>query len=329
VNVPGLSRKELIWMSHTLETMLSAGVPITRVLDVMARQAKTPRGRRGLAAAGARLAQGATLAEALREQGSFPPFFISLVDAGEQSGSLERTAGELAHYYEFRQRIWSKFLGQIALPVLQYVAAVAVVSFAHYVVAMLADEPSHLGLWLGIGYGAPLALVGGYWLLSGLLGGRKLIHELILCLPVVGPAARDMALAQFSLVLFLLYEAAFPIVDALRRALNSTGNAAFAARGDRAALSIEGSGSLTDALRATGLFPEDYLQVTAVAEESGKVSERLNWLAAHHAERAERSMAALVTALAWTIYAAVAAVIITFIFRMFMRYIASLNAAMP
>ena len=327
--MPRLSRKELIWTSHTLATMLDAGVPITRVMDVLARQAKTPRARRALENARMRLGRGATLAEALGEQDCFPPLFISLVDAGERSGALERTVCALCRYYEFLQRIWMRFLGQIALPGFQYIAAVAVISLALHILAMLSDGPSHVWLWLCIGYGAPLALIGLYFLLSRVLGGMRIFHEVILHFPILGGAVRAVALARFSLVLLLLYEAAFPIVDALRRALDSTGNAAFAARGDRAARAIEGSGSLTDALRATGLFPQDYLDVTSVAEESGKLSERLDWLASHHSERAERALAALAAVVGWGVWVLVGAVIVVFIFRFFLQYIGNIQAAMP
>ena len=324
-----LSRKELIWFSRTLGTMLDAGVPISRVLDVLAGQARTARARRSLKRARTRLEQGATLSEALAEQGGFPPLFVSLVDAGERSGSLERVAGELARYYEFRQRIRSRFIAQITMPVLQYVVAVAVICFALHVVAMLSDQPSNLALWLCIGYGTPPALWGLYRLASGLLGGTRLVDELVLQTPILGGAARALALARFSLVLYLFYEAAFPITDALRRALEGTGNAAFAARGKVAAETIEQSGSLTDALTATGVFPAEYLQVTAVAEESGKLSERLDWLASHYAERAERAVRALAVALGWGVWAVVAAIIIVFIFRFFMQYVGAIQGAMP
>ncbi|NLW49859.1 MAG: hypothetical protein GXY85_03325 [Candidatus Brocadiaceae bacterium] len=323
--MPGPSRTQLIWMAQTLHTMLDAGVPIGRVLDVMTRQAPTAGVRHALTLARGRIDQGATLAEALGEQRRFPPLFVGLLDAGERSGTLERTAGELARYYEFRQRLWSRFRAQITLPVVQYVVAVAVIGLATHILAMLADRPSRAGWWLLVGYGLPPVLVLAYRLAAGALGGLRLVHEVVLHVPVVGRAARAVALARFSFVFLLLYEAAFPVVEALRRALEGTGNAAFAARSGRTKRAIEDSGSLTSALRATGLFPEDYLQITAVAEESGKLSERFAWLASHYAERAERTMHALAVAAGWAVWSVVAAIIIVFIFRFFCQYVRMLG----
>ena len=150
------------------------------------------------------------------------------------------------------------------------------------------------------------------------------MHEVLLRLPVVGNVTRSLALARFSLVLQLLMESATPIGRALERAAEATNNAAFAARGKRMADAVEGGANLTEALERTGLFPREYVEVVRIAEESGKMSERFGWLAAHNADRAEAALQALGTALAWLVWAVVAAFIISFIFRIFSRYVGAL-----
>jgi type II secretory pathway component PulF len=90
---------------------------------------------------------------------------------------------------------------------------------------------------------------------------------------------------------------------------------------------VEKGGTLTDALLATGLFPPEYMEVISVAEESGKVSERLDWLAKNYGERAETAMGALVNVAAKLIYACVAIIIIIFIFRIFTGYLGQLQGA--
>ena len=130
---------------------------------------------------------------------------------------------------------------------------------------------------------------------------------------------RSLALARFSLIMYLMYEAGVLIGEALGKSLEGTNNGAFAARARRATATIE-HGTLTEALEGTGLFPLEYLQIIAVAEESGKLSERLEWLASHYADKSEAALRALVTVIARLIYLAVACVIVYFIFKFFTRY---------
>ena len=323
-----IGRKQLIWLSHSLATMHDAGLPVTRSLEVAAGQAHGPL-RSKLTAARADLDRGASLAEAFERQGGFPPLFLQLVAAGEDSGALERTFGELARYYEFQQRLWHRFLTQISYPAFQYVIAIAVVAFVAYVLGALGQHFGNPALILLFGYGTPVALFVAYRLAVNTLGGARIVHEAVLSLPLLGTVMRRVALARFSLVLYVLSEAATPIMQALTRSFEATGNGAFVARAPQAVRTIEEAGNLTEALRATGLFPSDYLDVMSVAEESGKVGERLNWLARHYAEQSESALRMLSTAVAVVIWVSVAVFIIYNIFLIFSMYLSGIQGTLP
>jgi type IV pilus assembly protein PilC len=322
----GITLKQMIWLCRTMGTMLDAGLPMSRVLAVLSSQASGQM-RLALGRVQSGVEGGETLTEALQATGAFQPFFVQLVSAGETSGALDKTFAELARFYEFQQRIWRYFLGQIALPVMQYVAAVAIISFARFVLRMLAGGHGGLISGLLIGYGIPVLLVVLYLVAVKQLGGTRLVHEVVLQIPLLGGVMRSLALARFSLVLYLMYEGGVPVAESLRRAFEGTNNGAFAARAGIAVRAVEKGGTLTDALLATGLFPPEYMEVISVAEESGKVSERLDWLAKNYGERAETAMGALVNVAAKLIYACVAIIIIIFIFRIFTGYLGQLQGA--
>jgi type IV pilus assembly protein PilC len=215
------------------------------------------------------------------------------------------------------------------MPAVYYVLAVAIISFVNWITASLSGQPSSAGTWLLIGYGTPVALFFAYRLLVKHVIGTRLCHELLLPVPVLGNAMRTAAITRFSLVLYLLYEAGLPITEALRRAFAGSGNGAFAARGPAAAAAIEKSGTLTEALEETGLFPLDYMNIIAVAEQSGKLSERLDWLVKEYGDRTQRAQGTLVTALSVLIWVCVAAFIIFYIFGFFLRYVGMLMDNMP
>ncbi|MHC4788440.1 MAG: type II secretion system F family protein, partial [Planctomycetota bacterium] len=257
---------------------------------------------------------------------AFPPFFLHLIDAGEQSGSLDRTLDELGRFYEFQRRLKLTFISQAVMPALQYVAAVAIVALATHIISILGEAPSGGGRVLLFGYGIPVVLVLAYYALLRPIGATRVVHELLLAVPVLGGVFRSLALARFSLVMYLMWEAGVPVREALQRSLEGTGNAAFAARAPRAVKAVE-EGTVTEALKDTGLFPVEYLNIVAIGEESGKLSERLQWLASHHAEQAERALRALVVLAARLIYVLVACIIIYFIVTFFMRYATALMGA--
>jgi len=321
--LPGIPRKRLIGLCRSLATMLDAGLPVSRALSVLSSQGGPGWLRSALKRARRAVDEGATLAEAFEAQGRFPRLFIMLVRVGEESGTLERVLHELARFYEFRQGLRRGLLAQVALPLIQYVAAVAVVALATHI----KDQPSTALRCVVLGYGLPVAAAGAYALALRPLGAARLVHEAVLRVPVLGGVVRHMALARFSLILSLTLEAAVPIAAALRHSFEGTGNAAFAARAGGAAAAVEEGATLTEAVAGTGLFPVDYLAALEVAEESGKVPERLDWLASRHREQAEFAMRGLAKALGWAVYVAVAAFIIYYIFKFFQMYAGAIQGA--
>ncbi len=324
----GPSHKQLIEFCHSFATMLDAGLPVVRTLDVLAGQA-----RGGFARAIGRVRDGIEagegLAEAFARTGKFPSLFVELVSVGEESGALEATMARLTRHYELQQRLRRDLLRRMVVPVIYYVIAVAVVSVAAWIIATIRDEPTQLARHLLIGYGAPLALVAAYVFVVRPLGATRAVHEVLLRVPLLNTAARSLALARFSMVMELMLQSAVPVHVAVERACNATGNAAFAARGARAGEMIQQGSTLTEALAATGLFPPTDLNIIDVAEQSGTLTERFAWLSEHHADRAERAMAALVAGLGWLIYATVALIIIYFIFRIFTGYAGQLQRLAP
>jgi len=323
----GPSRKRLIWLCGSMATMLDAGLPVSRALEVVGRQAPRGRLRRTLLGARNRIEGGENLSDALAAGGHLPRLLLNLVAIGEQTGTLELTLREAERFYELQRRLWNAFLSRIILPGLQYVIAVAIIAFAFYVRAML-DQP--LGnpftvLWYG--YGVPAVIVGAYVLFGGAVGAARLTHEVVLRVPVLGGVARSLALARFSLLMHLMMEAGAPVVPMLEEAFDGTGNHAFRARTDSATDVVRQGGTLTGALASAGLFPRDYLDLVEVAEESGTLSERFNWLARHHTERTEFALAALARLAAIAVWVVVASVIIYFIVTIFMSYINTLQNA--
>ncbi len=322
-----VSSKRLIWLAKNLQSLLDAGIPITRSLEILQKQA-SGRMEGLLHRVRSDIEGGKTLTEAFQGAGALPPLFMRLLEVGEESGALERTLGEVARFYEMKRRLWRSFLAGITYPVLEYVLAIAVVAFVFWVLGSFGISVGDPGSVLLLGYGVPATAVLLYFLLGRHLATARFVQEGLLRVPLLGGIVRSMALARFSLVMRLTLNAALPMGECLQRSLEATSNSAFAARAPRAAAALEEGRNLTDTMEAVGLFPGTYLEMVCTAEQAGKLTERFDWLASRHAEKAERSLKVLVAVLAKLVWVLVAAVIVVLIFRLFSMYAGALSGGM-
>jgi type IV pilus assembly protein PilC len=328
----------LIEFCRVLRHNLEAGLTLRHVFRQQAERGPQP--VRPVARRISRdLEQGESLTSALEKEAShFPVIFVSLSKVGEESGNLPEVLADLEKYFVLQQRLRRQFYNQIAWPVIQMVVAIFVISGMIYVLALLSSgnrpyDPLGLGYtgtsgalrFLIHAFGFWAVLIGLYFVLTRTLKQKAAVDELLLRIPVIGPCLRSIALMRFCLSLRLTMETGMPITESLQLSMRATGNAAFAARTDSVCEAVKGGEDLTEALRHAGLFPDDFLNIMANAEEGGRVPEVMRHQADYYDEESRRRMTILTQAASWGVYAAVAALIIFMIFRIATSYLALLN----
>jgi type II secretory pathway component PulF len=335
---PRLSLSDLIELCRVLRHYLSAGLVLVDVFRQQAAKGRAavrpPAGR--IAAA---LENGDSLEDALKPEAEvFPPLFLSLVRVGERTGMLPEVCGELEKFFTRQQRLKRQFISQITWPVIQFVLAVFVLAGLILVMGWLADrqgpggkpfDPLGLGL---LGPGGALIFLTVVWgtlgAAAGLLvwgrrtlRGREGVDAWLLRLPALGPCLRVLALSRFCLALGLTMETGMAVHRALRLALRATGNRAFEAASESAEATVKAGDELTLALTRCGLFPEDFLHILAVGEESGQIPEVLRRQATHYDEEAGRKLAVLAGLAGYGVWIMVGIFIIIAIFRIALSYI--------
>ena len=329
-----LSLKALHLFFYQLGTMLSAGLPVRRALATLE---KATSGRlRGICARiGGELEQGESLAGALTSQASaFPRMARNLVAAGERSGALDETCSALAAYFEMMRGIIRKFTGKIALPVLQFLAAVAILALVKWIAQSfipksgLAAQTGFLDSPAGIllcGWGLlPLAVV-LYLVITRVLGGARIMHEILLRAPVLNKLMLHFALGRFFWALSFCMNAGMGAVEALAVSAKASGNAAFEDRAQRALELVREGNSMREALAALNLLSVVDLEMVAVAEESGSSIESFQRLSRHHFEAAEFASGMFARVMAGAIWLVVVIFIIVQIFRFASMYISGLT----
>jgi type II secretory pathway component PulF len=324
-------------MCRILRHSLGAGLTLRDVFRQLA--TRGPRAARPVAErVRQRLDRGDSLEEALKgEEQFFPPLLIAMAHVGERTGHLPEVFEELEKYYLLQQKLRREFRSRIVPTLLQLGLAFVVIAAMLFVLGMLSDSrggqgPSVLGmrgagagvLFLVLSFGSVALLFVAYLVLTRTLRRKEALDAFWLRLPALGPCLQALALGRFALALRLTLDSDLSVGKALRLSMQATGNAAFAARTDAVVKALKGGENLTLALSRAQIFPQDFLNMVAVAEEGGRVPEMMRHQAEHYHDEAGRRLRRLVRVaggLVWVVYAAF---MIIAIFQLAGRYLSLL-----
>ncbi|HZV04978.1 MAG TPA: type II secretion system F family protein [Gemmataceae bacterium] len=339
---------ELIELCRSMRFALESGLMLRDVMDLLSSR-NTRRVRLLAAEISKEIKSGWSLQDALAKQGrALPPLFISLVTVGEETGNLPEVLGELEKYYILQQKLRREFREQIAWPVLQFAAAVIVVTLLIYILGILPQaasgrdskplDPLGLGL-VGergamIFFGSVCGIVAGlmllYFLTSRLLRRRAVIERMLLMVPGIGPCLRALALARFCIAARLMLETSLSVLKTLRLAFLATDNAAFAAVIPRVETSLRQGNSITTSFGKGRIFPQKFLSAVGVAEESGRLPEIFRHQGEEYDDEARRRLNWLTRLSSGLVWLCVAAVIISCIFNIFLNvYYGNIMKALP
>lgn len=331
---------DLINVCHTLRHNLAAGLTLRRVFQQQADRGPTlvrPIARR----ISEKLEHGESLEVALKpEEPYFPPLFLSMAIIGEESGALPEVFTELEKYYVLQQKLRRQFMSQIAWPVLQLSMAIAVLTLMIFVLGFLPPlengkpyDPLGLGLF---GPEGAIKFLAGVFLIFALIagiyyGGRHLLRqkgamdEFLLRLPVLGPTIQAFALTRFCVGLRLTLDTGMPITRAMDLSLRATDNDAFVAKSEPIRDALSEGEEVAQSLKKSRLFPVDFENILANAEESGRMTQVLDHQTKYYEEESSRRLTILTKVAGWGIWLIVAIILIVVIIRMYMSYLGLLD----
>ncbi|MEM9185997.1 MAG: type II secretion system F family protein [Planctomycetota bacterium] len=273
-----------------LASLLRSGVPMLRSLEVIRQQASKPALGQVMEDVESRVADGATLSEAMaRHPRAFPELATSIIRAGGEGGFLEDSLEQVANFTDQADELRAKVVGAMVYPIVLIVIGTIVVNgliiFAVPVVEEMFDSRADLpfltrGLLMlsdllrGYGVFVLLATGAGLYALKQWAetdAGRTAVDGLRTRLPLFGPISLNLAVGRFCRVLGTLLKGGVPIVNSLDIAAGSTGNRVLTGVVEKAAENITAGESLAEPLRASGAFPGDVVEMIAVAEQSNNL----------------------------------------------------------
>jgi type IV pilus assembly protein PilC len=292
---PKVKTDQITIFCRQFSTMISAGLPVLQALNILCEQADDKVFKDVLSKIRDDIGGGANLSDAMSKFPSvFDNLFCNMIRAGELSGALDQILDRLSGYLEKADALTSKIKGAMTYP-----ATISVVMVVVVIVLMVKVVPAFSAVFASMGgkLPAPTQLlldissffqhyfihmfVGGFVLISGIQiiqrteQGGMFLDTVVLKIPVFGDLVKKQTVARFSRTLGTLLKSGVQILDALDTVARSSGNRVVEkALLDTRAAVREGQ-SLTDPMKATGLFPTMVISMVSVGEETGKLDEML------------------------------------------------------
>lgn len=310
---PRISAADLALVTRQLATLVGSGLPLEEALGAVAQQAEARRLSALMLAVRAKVLEGHSLANALRDfPRVFPELYSATVDAGEQAGHLEVVFERLADYTEARQQMRQKIGLALFYPLLLTLVALLVVAgLLTYVVPQVVQVFSSLHQQLPaltqglIALSAFLRSYGGLLLLALVLGAlswwyalrsprfKRRVHRSLLRLPLIARLVRGVNSARFTRTFSILLASGVPVLEGLRISAQVISNMPMREAVEQAALRVKEGTSLHKAISNSGYFPPMTVQLIASGEASGRLESMLERAAVQQERETETLIAAL------------------------------------
>ena len=300
---PRLNAKQLTLFTRQLSSLAQVS-PLEEALRTISRQSEQQHVRQILTEVHAGVVEGQRLSEAMRREGnSFPPLYRAMIAAGEGAGTLPLITERLAILLERQAEMRGKLIGALAYPAILSLVAMLVVmglmvSVVPRVVEQFDNVDQQLPLITRIVIGISAFLANYYWVLiiAAVLGGllfaqalkrpafRLSVDRTVLRIPLLGKLLRNLHAARMARTLATMVASRLPLLEGLRLTGGTIRNKVLSAANDDIVESVRSGGSLSGAMRTSGVFPPLLVYLTASGESAGQLDIMLE-RAAEYLER--------------------------------------------
>ena len=289
------STRDLALFNRQLATLLETGIPLVRGLQGLADDCSSRMLARAVRDIALRIERGESMSDAMAAHPEvFDNMYLSMIRAGEHSGTLAEIVEQLAVYMEKVDALRGKVRSAMSYPIFVLVFAVAITAFLLYKIV-----PTFQQIYGDFGQALPrftqivitasnairehtlivLLIIGALVVLGTLAArsrpGRYMLDDFLLRMPLFGPIVRKAAMSRFARTFGMLIRSGLPILESMELVAGASGNAVIARAVRDAKARVAAGRGITESLRATGKFPELVLQLMGTGEEAGNLDAML------------------------------------------------------
>jgi type IV pilus assembly protein PilC len=304
---------DFLVFNQQFNTLIKAGIPILKALDLLAERAASPRLRPLLSEVRRQVREGASLSEALEQVGAFPKVYTTSILAGEKSGNLSGVLDFYIAYQRVSTGVRKRLLQALIYPVILVCVAISIISYLiAYVIPQFSllykdlnitlPAPTRLLLLVAVTYRPVLLILVAAVALSMIAtflwsrteAGSLALDRVKLKLPVFGDTWIKFQVSQFCRTLSTLQAGGTPLVTALETSAGSISSKLISTSVRKAAQLVREGQPLHAALRSTDVMPDLALEMVEVGEASGALSAMLGSIAEFYEEEVNLRTQALI-----------------------------------
>ncbi len=303
----GVTVEDQVLLCQQLATLVDAGVPLLRSLQVVTNQVDSRLLLAALDEVRRDVEGGRTFRDALaRHPKLFSALWLNLVETGETSGHLAQSLQQLARHFESAQHLQNETKTALTYPAFLIVAAIGVLAmFVYFIIpkfkGMFATMDIELPLLTKIVIatseaaqryviGIIFGLVGGMYVVRRYLrteSGGWLVDRLVLRLPLFGRLFTCIQIAEFGRGLATLLESGVALLSGLEILHRSATNRVYGEAIGHIRDAVKEGKMMAQPMTETGLFPPMAIQMVMVGEEVGELGKMISRVATYYEEQVE------------------------------------------
>lgn len=299
--------EEMILFTKQFRTMLSAGIQIIQVIEILARQTQNQKLKKVLTAINVDIKAGESIAGAFGKQPEvFESLYINMLRAGEASGTLPDVLKRLTYILEHEHKVKSDIKSALAYPKMVVIAlGTAFLFLLTFVI------PKFQSIFLRAGITLPLptriciflnTILFKYWyvIIAVLFivilvyknymktsQGRLTRDALVLEIPVIGPLFIKAVMSRFASIFSILQASGIQVLSSLQILSGTIGNEAIAREFNKIRDKVQEGQGISGPLKSAKYFPPMVIDMIAIGEETGELDEMLNNVSIHYDDEVE------------------------------------------
>ena len=302
INIGGFPLKEKVFLVKQFSVMLSAGIPISKVISVLAAQTDYYPLKKILNEVYEDVSSGKSLSEAFSKHPElFDEITLALIEAGESSGTLDKIFKKLSKDYTQRQKITSAIKGAMMYPAVVSLVILAVLAFITFIIMpklktvfedfnLKLPLITRLLLFVSDTFIKYIYVYIGLIVLAGFLfyryaksdTGKKTLDKIKMHLPLFGKLYKEYQVSVFARVMYLMLNAGVPILKSLELAKKSVSNFWYKLEIEELYDYVASGGKASELLLKSNIFPHIVGYMFDVGERSGQLDVVLHKLAQYY-----------------------------------------------
>lgn len=311
---PAVNMEKFLILNQQFVTLIRAGLPILKSLDLLAERLTDEKLRGPMSAVRDEVKTGALLSTAFQAQGIFPPMYITTVMAGERAGSLVEVLERYIGYQKIALSVRKKLITSLIYPALLFSMVIALIIFLiTYVVprfselysTLNAELPTATKILIAIsttassyvlaGFLSVIAAIVGLYLWSKTEGAQEKLDRIKMGVPLFGEIWTKFQIAQLARVLSTLLLGGIPLLQAIQTAGDSIGSRLIQKALAQASQLVREGQPLSSSLSKTGVFPGLAVDMMEVGESTGALPTMLASVAEFYEDDVQNKLQAVLS----------------------------------